>query len=152
PDLYVTQPAGGPVVLAGDATTQVTSSYKLSLGQKPADGTKVVFKLGHDPVLALSSSDPRFDAATQTVTFDSTNYTSPITITITAVDDGADGDAENTLISTITHTIDPSTTDPAYLGLVAPGVDVKVVSDDVAGVLLTPTDASGNPDGSTLVD
>src|SRR5262249_5357747 len=41
---------------------------------------------------------------------------------------------------------------PAYLGLVAPSVDVKVVSDDVAGVLLTPTDASGNPDGSTLVD
>src|SRR5262249_46306826 len=115
-------------------------------------GTKVVFKLGHDPVLALSSGDTRFDASGQTVTFDSTNWSNPITITITAVDDGNDGDAENTMISTITHAIDPATTDPSYANLAAPSVDVKVVSDDVAGVLLTATDASGNPDNSTLVD
>src|SRR5262249_33649418 len=81
---------------------------------------------------------------TQTVTFDSTNFANPVAITITAVDDGIDGDAENTMISTITHTI--TSTDPAYQGVVAPSVDVKVVSDDVAGVLLTPTD------GSTPVD
>src|SRR5262249_8228642 len=101
----------------------------------------VTVHLGHDGLIALSSSDPRFDAAAQTVTFDSTNFDSPVAITITAVDDGT---VHDTTISTITHTL--TSTDPEYQGLVGQDVDVKVVSNRVAGVLMTPTD------GSTFVD
>ena len=147
-DLYITQPVSGPVVLAGTTATRIQDSYSLSLSVAPAAGTTVTVTLGHDAILALSSADPRFNAAAQTVTFDSTNWSSPIAITITAV---AGGTPKNTLISTITQTI--TSTDPAYQGVTAAGVDVKVISSDKAGVLMTPTDPiTGKPDGSTLVD
>src|SRR5207302_392355 len=64
-DLYITQPVGGPRVLAGTAATQITDSYSLSLAKAPAAGTTVTVTLGHDAVLALSSSDPRFNATAQ---------------------------------------------------------------------------------------
>ena len=148
PDLYITQPVAGPVVLAGDVNTRIQDGYSLSLAEAPAAGKTVTVTLGHDAILALSSADPRFNAAAQTVTFDSTNWSNPVGITITAVDNGAISD---TLISTITQTI--TSTDPAYQGLIAPGVDVKIISDHKAGVLLIPTDpATGTPDGSTVVD
>src|SRR5262249_7398308 len=89
PDLYVNQPVHGRVVLPGTAVTQLTDSYSLSLAKAPALGTTVTVTLGYDhTVLALSSSDPRFQTVggMQTVTFNSTNFSNPVNITIAGVD------------------------------------------------------------------
>ena len=105
----VSQPAGGPTVLTGTPPYGIDSSYSLWLANAPAPGTTVTVTLGFNAsALVLSSTDPRYNATTHTVTFNSTNWNVPVTIVIAAyvTNYGLTGPA------TITETV--TSTDPAY--------------------------------------
>jgi|GEM_PF-2015637 len=88
--------------------------------------------------LPLSLSDPAQAELTPTsLTFNSTDWDQPQTVTVTGLDDELqDGDQTITV-----ETGDPTSTDPAYNGATANPVDVSVtvLDDDTAGFVVTPT-------------
>ena len=119
------------------------------LSKAPA-GTVTVTLVFDPQQLVLSSADPlgRFHAATQTVTFDASNWNQPVTITVAAVDDRIREDAQ---VSVIRHVV--SSTDPAF---VVPDrlLDVEMLDNETPGVVVTETDGStlviaGDPVGDT---
>jgi hypothetical protein len=133
----VSQPYGGPTVLTGTPPYGIDSSYSLWLANAPAPGTTVTVTLGFNgSALVLSSTDPRYNPTTHTVTFNSTNWNVPVTIIIAAyvTNYGLSGPA------TITETV--TSTDPGYTAWfgthAAPTITVNVDTYNGTSVLLTP--------------
>ncbi len=84
----------------------------------------------------------RFDAATNSIWFDSTNWQNPFLLRVVAVDDSI---PENTLAETITHTVS-TTAGGLYAGVSDPSeLKVTLRDNDTGGVIVTQTG------GSTLV-
>ncbi|MBW6493254.1 MAG: hypothetical protein K0B16_01635 [Burkholderiaceae bacterium] len=133
PEVIVTGTGYRDLVLEGDATTQVTDTYTVQLGKPVASGT-VVVTVTPDSQVTVSSTDTRYDSASHTITFDSTNWADPVTMTVTAVDDSK---VENTLLASIQHT--------ATGGYDGTNFKVKVVDNDRAGILIDQSD------GNTIV-
>jgi hypothetical protein len=138
-------------VLMGNATTAVTAQYKVQLAVAPATGKSVTIDIKpQDSQVWLDSADGRFSttsAATANspgayqVTFTSTNWTTPVLVTVHARNIATPQDPHDT---TIIQSIDPATTDPAYLAAAATSnqsLDVRVISDQTPG--LFPSQSGG---------
>src|SRR5262249_18321808 len=150
-DLNTLHPDSNSTVLEGwgqttalHPTTEQSDVYAISLASPPISGNVVVdLKLSDllpDPSrLCLTSSDSRFDRSAYPalvpgdpttcpsafaptkpykVTFNSSNWYLPVIVTLHARNDFAPEDPHNT---TITHTIDMTTTDSKYLAVVPGG-------------------------------
>ena len=117
-----------------------SETYTMVLGHKPAGDVTVT--LG-----GVSNTDVTLSDGT--LTFTSTNWNAPQTVTVTAAHDG---DAADDTV-TITHTV-ASATDTAYDGLSAENVVVTVADDDTAGVTISETSLTieeGNTGTYTVV-
>jgi hypothetical protein len=120
-----------------------TGGYTLAVTTQPETSVSVT----------LVPADP--DQVTVTpprITFTPLNYTTPQIITVSAVNDPVGEGPHRTAIS---HFV--STTDPQYLGVTVPPVEVRLTDDDVPGVLVSESDGSsqvsesGGRDQYTLV-
>lgn len=88
PGLVVHLNSPNPTVVEGTPPNGVTDSYTLALAQAPQPGTQVTVTLSsQDKRIGFGSADSRFNAANNTVTFDSTNWMNPINIVISAASD-----------------------------------------------------------------
>ena len=156
PGLRITQTDGETVVLEGAVPHGITDSYSLALARAPEAGKTVTVTLSQsDPRLQLSSADTRYDAATHSLTFDSTNWDTAALISVAATDDAI---VESPLTAQITHAV--ASTDTAYASFFAdpanpaPTLNVKVLDTDGAGVYVRQSDGStlvvkGDPTGDT---
>jgi hypothetical protein len=113
-------------------TNAVTSEFGISAN------FSVVLDLAptNDVTINMSSSNPAEGIiSTNSLTFSTTNWNIPQTVTITGQDDGvADGPVGYTII------LDPAiSTDPTYNGLKPADVSVVNVDDETAGISVTPT-------------
>src|SRR5262249_18498910 len=91
-------PSGlGNAVLEGG----FTDTFQMMLGRQPTANVAVTLTPFNNQVL-LTSADARYNAATRTVTFSSTNYATPVTFTITALDDAV---VEGFHTETISYTV-----------------------------------------------
>jgi Ca2+-binding RTX toxin-like protein len=146
PGLYVVEVAPGTsaedgesIVLEGDGAAAVADQLLISLAKAPAAGTQVVIRLSlGDAQIALSSADPRFNAALRTVTFTSANFDQAVRITVTAVQDL---DRDDPRTTGITFTRDAATTDAGYQ-FDPQRIGVRVLDDDTPGVLVVESNGS----------
>ncbi|MCB1998993.1 MAG: LEPR-XLL domain-containing protein, partial [Rhodoferax sp.] len=116
----------GTLVLEGAAPYGITDSYTIALTKAPV--AAVTIALDYDRAQLQLSHD--------SVTFDASNWDTPVTITVTAVNDTL---REDQKLSLIRHLVSAST-DPAYFAAGASTVSetlaVTVADDDVPGVLV----------------
>jgi Ca2+-binding RTX toxin-like protein len=156
PDIIVRPSGFESLVLEGPAPEGITDIYDISLAANPFGDVWV--KL--DVVLSQISLSTGLPAGRFVISggdaymkFDGTNWNTPVTVTMTAVNDAV---AENRGWSTITHTVFDdnaafNTTSASYLSTdpelkpVAQYLDVEVVDNDTPGVLVTESN------GRTLV-
>ena len=109
-----------------------TARFSAVLGSRPAAGTEVV--LGVE-----SSSAVLVGVSRAALTFTSSNWDRPQTVTVRGVDnDSADGNA--TVGVTVSVAAAPATTDPGYTaaGLASQSLSVAVEDDDSPGFSLSP--------------
>ncbi|MDX6679029.1 MAG: hypothetical protein QOE31_3081, partial [Solirubrobacteraceae bacterium] len=153
--------AGVTVIQSGVDTLVVEGSvndtYTLALTRAPAAGETVTITLVADVArLVLFAADPtqagRFNAAARTVTFDTSNWSTPFVVGVAATGDVVPHDAA---FVTIRHSTASSLPGSAYGGTFVADVDVDTRDDDVAGVLVRETDgytlvATGQPDTYTI--
>ncbi len=123
PEVVVTGTGHRDTVLEGDGTTQITDTYEVQLSKAVAFGETVEVLLSNDGQLALSSADVRYNAGTNTITFDHTNWGTAVEMTVAAVDDGV---VENTMLSAIVHTANNGYGDTT--------MEFEVVDNDSASV------------------
>ncbi len=110
------------------------ATFDVSLSSAP--GSDVVINL------AASSTDVTLD--TTTLTFDSSNWSTAQTVTITADDDQlAEGNEVVTIVTTL------STQDAAYTGRPVADVIVQVIDDDLAQVSVNPTNLTFSENGGS---
>jgi uncharacterized repeat protein (TIGR01451 family) len=112
---------------SGLTTTEAggTATFTIRLNSQPT-GTVTI---------ALGSSDTTEGTVSpSSVTFDSTDFATPKTVTITGVDDQVDDGDQLFSIKTFAAT----STDPNYSGLDAADVSVTNTDDDTAGITITP--------------
>ena len=134
PGLIVNVPPAGLNAIEGSAS--VVGTYTTELTKAPAAGETVTITLSADDA-RLRFSGP--------LTFNSTNWNIPQTVTVTAIDDGV---VEGEVLATITAAMSSSvTTGGVYSnGLVDnPTVHINVIDGDSGGVLML------QPTGSTIV-
>ncbi|NND04095.1 MAG: hypothetical protein HKN91_15040 [Acidimicrobiia bacterium] len=115
-----------------------TTSVEVTEGGSSVDYTVV---LTSEPtanvVVNVSSTTGEASVAPPNVTFNTNNWGTPKTFTVTAVDDGAiDGQTSDTLPHAVTSS------DNDYDGFSVPDVDVTVNDDDMAGVTVSKTSLS----------
>ncbi|HZM79421.1 MAG TPA: hypothetical protein VFC19_27135, partial [Candidatus Limnocylindrales bacterium] len=134
---------GRSLVLEGDTTaTAIADDILVELAKAPATGKTVVVQVvWTDLEVQVTSTDPRFSATTKTITFTSTDWNSPVRLTVKAKQDTV---VEDLLTSLVTFKRHSSSTDGGY-SFTDQTVDVDVADDDKPGVLVQPTD------GATLV-
>ncbi len=146
--LIVTQ-QDGLTVLAGTPPQGIVDSYTVALATPPVAPVTVTLVFNEDR-LALSSTDPRWNPATNAFTF-AAGDTTPATVTVAAaVPDGEAGDGEGNEaldngqeagpeldeagpLAIIAHLV--TSTDPAYAALAAqpaPTVPVRILPSDAA--------------------
>lgn len=113
--VVVTQ-SDGATVVNEDGTVD---TYILSLSRPPAAGTTVSVALSGFSGITVTPAGP--------FVFDETNWNTAQTITVGTA---ADGTAETTAVTNITHTV--SSTDPAYNRTSTPVVTVTVLDNDPA--------------------
>ena len=107
PGLIVTQvdtgtgnPDGATIVLEGaDGVGAVTDDYEIRLSIPPAENETVTVTFDHDGQVVLEDST---GTPVTTLTFDAANWDVVQSVTVRALDDTT---PENTLTSTITHTV-----------------------------------------------
>ena len=154
--LVITQSDGDTTVLAGALPQGIVDSYTIAPTMAPAAGKTVTIRIRSDQtdlVVTVTSSDSRYDAATRTITFDETNWTTPVTVNVAAVvedhehdweHDGSDhhydewaghqDDLEGLIIHALKTT---TTTDAAYAAYfaanAAPVVNVQILGDENEG-------------------
>ena len=108
-----------------------TARFSAVLGSRPAAGTGVV--------LGVESSSPVLVGVSRAaLTFTSSNWDRPQTVTVRGVDnDSADGDAT---VGVTVSVVDAATTDPGYTaaGLGSQSLSVAVEDDDSPGFSLSP--------------
>ncbi|MFN8705806.1 MAG: beta strand repeat-containing protein, partial [Planctomyces sp.] len=105
-----------------------TDTYQVVLNKAPTSNVTVTI---------TSDSQVQVQGLGQ-FTFTPTNWYIPQTVTIRALDDT---DVEGTHFSRITHSVSET---GGYTGVVAKSVDVTVIDDEVAGVLVTQSGGSTN--------
>jgi len=123
---------------SGLQTTEAggTAEFEVVLGSQPSA----------DVVIALTSSDPTEGAVSPpSLTFTSTDWATPKTVTITGQpDDFVDGD-----IDYVIQTASAASTDPNYDGLDVDDVSVTNADPDVADVITGPISNAVNEAGTT---
>ena len=110
-------------VLEAGATSQ---AYTLAIDTEPAGPVTV----------NIASPSPDVTVTPATHTFDPSNFATPVTITVTAVDDSLVDPAET---ATITHVLDPSSDDGydmAVPAIAIPDVTAAITDDDVASLVI----------------
>jgi hypothetical protein len=108
----------------------LSQTYTIVLTSQPEGETVTIDPNSFNGAWISISPDP--------VTFDATNWNVPQTVTVTAVNNFLDDDTRTT---TIAHSVaGTSGTSPYATGVVtAASVDVTILDDEVAGVIVTPT-------------
>ncbi|MEH6586717.1 MAG: hypothetical protein V7720_09160, partial [Halioglobus sp.] len=147
PELIITESNKTTRVLEGDIATGkgIQDSYILELSTPPKSAADVVVSLteliGEDDVsqIIIGSSDSRFNASSNTVTFSQSAGYGPVDITITAKDDYA---REDTRVAVIEHSV--TSTDTSF-SIARALLDVEVMDNETAGIII---EESG---GETLV-
>ncbi|MEG4109920.1 FG-GAP-like repeat-containing protein, partial [Microcoleus sp. S13_C5] len=109
-----------------------TGSYTVKLNTQPKADVKLSFQTG-------SQINPISE-----ITFNSTNWKDPQTITVTATDDLK---TEGTHSGTIAHTL--TSTDTNYSGQTVQDVNVAITDNEKAGVTITPTSTTATEGGAT---
>jgi hypothetical protein len=140
--------------LEGTPTTEQTDLIAIQLATQPVGNVLVDIKPADNRVF-MTSSDPRFTTVqtpepigtpgSYTVSFNSLNWNTPFLITVHAVKQGSVADPHTTAI---VSSVDPTTTDATYQGIVATSAQTiysTEISDMAPGLFLS---QSG---GSTLV-
>jgi uncharacterized protein (DUF1800 family) len=128
-------PSGGSTVVKELGTT--SDNYTISLSHAPSA-----------PVTIAITPDAQVTTDVASLTFDSTNWQTPQTVVVTAVDDTLVETGSHT--GTVSHAVTSS--DPWYNGASIASVYVQVWDNDTAGVDVSHTDGSttitegGNPD------
>ncbi|MCW2950717.1 MAG: hypothetical protein JWN41_1730, partial [Thermoleophilia bacterium] len=120
-----------PTALALNETGATQGTYEVSMNVMPA---------GPVTVNLAADAGGDFTVSPATYTFTPANWTTPLTVTATAVDDhtvegGPTGTPEP---HTISMSVDPSS-DAGYLGTTIPDADLTVADNDVAELTITPT-------------
>ncbi len=119
-----------------------TDSYTVVLDSEPADSVTVAISAGTQTTVSTSS-----------VVFTSLNWDTPVTVTVSVVDDEVDEASPHT--GTITHVA--TSNDDIYDGIAISNVSVSVTDDDTAGVTVaqsggtTTVTEAGVTDSYTIV-
>jgi hypothetical protein len=139
-DLLDAAPSG-PLTVSEDGTTTV-DTFTVVLNARPIPGTQVV--------LSITPNDPTEVSTTMSLTFDTNDWDTPQTVTVTGVDDFLD---EGDVLSTVTVSVDTVNTDaPAFLdpnqadapaSVASQDVSVLTVDDDEAGFTIDLLGAAG---------
>ncbi len=170
PGLYVTEVAAGSSiedgttrVIEGDATTELADEVLVQLAKAPESGTVIVDLLldaDSDRQISLrnlDTSDDRFDPLDRTLTFDASNWSTPVRLGIQARDDFQREDID---IAVLRFAQNPASTDPNYVldnARSGPNLlDIDVIDNETAGVLVqqsgnrTQLDLNGTSDDYSL--
>ena len=122
-----------------------SGTYTVRLGQAP--GSDVVigigFAEGSDADVSVSTDGVDF-GSTATLTFSSSDWSSPQTVTVKAA--GDDDSVDD--VAAVTHAVDDASSDDGFDGLAVGGVAVTVTDDDPVGIVLSKTSLSVSEDGS----
>jgi hypothetical protein len=137
------------IALEGTAVTEETDLYAIELATMPTSGAVTIAIKPGDSELWLESADSRFvtDSAVTAnapgvyhVSFDASDWSDPVLVSVHARDDFATEDAHNT---PIIHSIDPDpskTTDADYRNAAGSAsderIDVRVLDDEKPGMLV----------------
>ena len=136
--LEIVQNPNGTLVLEGDALTRITSSYTVALTHAPAAGKTVTIDLGGSSQLELvnGSGNPL-----TSLVFTAANWNIAQAVYIRATNDGA---VENRQTVPVTHIVNTSAAnaDLTYVLVEDFTVNVSVVDDDHAGILVQQTNGS----------
>ena len=119
----ITQSGGSTNVVEGATDGTQSDTYTVALTSQPAQ----------DVTVSLASSGGHV-TVTSPLTFTPANWSTPQTVTVTAVNDSIQ---EGPYSDTVTHTV--SSGDANYDGLAVPDVSVAIQDDDKAGVLIQQT-------------
>lgn len=135
-------PVGVTITDNDTAGVQVTATSPLPVSESPsaanhaATYTIVLKSEPTAPVTITLAPDTQVTVSPTRLVFDATNWRTPQTVTVTAVDDAYDEAAAHP--SLITHSV--ASADPFYAGLIPPeqpaDVNVSVTDDDTAGVTI----------------
>ena len=132
---------GRTVVIEGNSVTELRDELLVQLSNAPAPASVVAIKLALDAAsdaqIQLLSADSRFDAASRTLTFDSTNWDDPVRLTVAARDDFRSEDVGTAVIS---FERDAATTDPDFvfpnLRAGSGAVAVEVIDNETPGAVV----------------
>ncbi|MEG3839353.1 SBBP repeat-containing protein, partial [Microcoleus sp. herbarium14] len=105
-----------------------TGSYKIKLTSQPTAPVTISFNTGN-----------QLNPIATPITFDSTNWNVPKTVTVTAIDDNV---AQGTHTGTIAHTV--TSTDANYNAKVIPNVTASITDNDSPGVSIIQSAGSTN--------
>jgi hypothetical protein len=112
----------------------LVATFTIVLNSRPTDGVKIDLK---------SSATTEGTVSPPSVTFTTTNWNAPQTVSITGVDDAvADGDQQYKIV-----TSSVTSNDPGYSGFLGPEVIVTNVDNDSAGITV-----ATSPDGVTTTE
>ena len=116
-------------------TESATSSYDISLATSPSSSVTIT--------LSTSSADVLL--STTTIVFTSANYSTPVTVVVTAVND--DIDTGSTYERVISHSA--SSADTNYDGISIANVTTTITDNDTAGVTVTTSTVAITEAGTT---
>jgi len=148
--------APGNVLTVSEDGTTLTDTFTVVLNARPIPGTQVVISVTPDDATEVSPIS--------SLTFDTNNWDTPQTVTVTGADDFID---EGDVMSTLTVAVDTMSTDaPAFLdpnqgaapaAVASQSVTVTTTDDDEAGFTIDLLGAPGNDltvseDGTTVTD
>ena len=123
--------SGGATPVTEAAGVSLAGSYTVVLASEPTHGVRVTVVSG-TPGAVLVNGAGTTAAATTTLTFTPTTWSTPQTVTVTGVDDRVDQSGNRS--SRITHRANLQ--GPAYEGISIPSMGATVVDNDTAGVTM----------------
>ncbi len=137
-DTYTITLARDPaiVIAPSDGTTEIdetgptNDTYDVSLASPPSQNVDVQITYDSDQVSVSGDTD-----GTHTVTFTPANYSSPVTVTVQAVDDNVDEASPHSV--NITHV--GISGDPDYSQLAGATVNVSITDNDTAALQIVQT-------------
>ena len=141
----VTWDLGAYVYEDGVTITESSGSTDVSEGSTTDTYTVVLDHLPTDSVVITVSADSQATTSVETLTFTTGDWSTPQTVTVTAVDDDIDEDDTHT--STITHIA--TSDDSSYDGITISDVTANITDDDTVGISLSSTATAATEEGST---
>ncbi|MEZ0277251.1 MAG: beta strand repeat-containing protein, partial [Roseimicrobium sp.] len=145
--LIVTKPSDTFEIVEGGSGVV----YKISLTSKPNTGETVTVVMGnadHKLTFAAALLAQAGRISGNSITFTEANWDQPFEVRVTALNDGDSRFA----ISRIIHTVSSSSGAGVYSNVVDEArITVEITDQATGGLIVTPVDASGNPDGVTTV-